>query len=118
VTGEKMSDMVITLHVQPVISEITVTAEAGHVASVNDVAQRVNVTSRVDIEQRFSNVLVDVLKEEVGVDVQRTSPVMGGISVRGLLGKNVAIYRDGVRYTTSAQRGESALFSTSTMPHT
>ena len=109
VEGET-TEVWVSLAVQPVTSEVTVTAETSRVASANEVAQQLNVISQSQIEQRFANVLVDVLKEQLGVDVQRTVPVMGGISVRGLLGKNVAVYHDNVRYTTSAQRGGVSTF--------
>jgi hemoglobin/transferrin/lactoferrin receptor protein len=44
------------------------------------------------------------------VALQRTSPTMGEIFVRGLTGKNVSVYVDGVRYTTSTQRGGVSTF--------
>ena len=43
--------------------------------------------------------------EEVGVALQRTSPTMSGIFVRGLTGNKVNVFMDGIRYSTSAQRG-------------
>ena len=49
--------------------------------------------------------LAQVANEEVGLALQRTSPTIAGIFVRGLVGNKVAVYVDGVRYTTSAMRG-------------
>jgi outer membrane receptor protein involved in Fe transport len=46
-----------------------------------------------------------VANEEVGLHLQRTSPTMAGIFVRGLTGNKVNVFVDGVRYSTSAQRG-------------
>ncbi len=74
---------------------MTVTAETNGVLTTADVPQRVNIISRDEI-----------LAGEPGVD----GPAMGGPAVRGLLKKNVAVYRDGVRYTTSAQRGGVSTF--------
>src|SRR4029450_8593017 len=39
-----------------------------------------------------------------------TSPSLSAVFVRGLTGRNVAVYVDGVRYTTSAQRGGVGTF--------
>ena len=108
-TGQS-ADLTVRLTLQPLRSHITVTAETGKVESVDNVPHQVNTVSRNDIDQRVQTVAIEALKEEVGVDVQRTVSVMGGIAVRGLLGKNVAVYRDGVRYTTSAQRGGVSTF--------
>ncbi|HEX5965139.1 MAG TPA: TonB-dependent receptor, partial [Pyrinomonadaceae bacterium] len=42
--------------------------------------------------------------------LQRTSPSLSAVFVRGLTGRNVAVFVDGVRYTTSAQRGGVGTF--------
>jgi hemoglobin/transferrin/lactoferrin receptor protein len=103
-------ELPLQLRLEGLQSEITVTAETNGVLTAADVPQRVNVIGREEIAVRQRTVLADLLTEEPGVDPQRTVPMMGGISVRGLLGKNVAVYRDGVRYTTSAQRGGVSTF--------
>jgi outer membrane receptor protein involved in Fe transport len=100
----------VVLQVNPVATEVTVTAETNQVETIDNVAQRVNIVAREDIEHRAPTTLAEVAQEEVGVNMQRTSPVMGGFFVRGLTGKGVAVYRDGVRYTTSAQRGGVSTF--------
>src|SRR4030095_4248123 len=79
-------------------------------SDLDDVPQRINAIPESTISQRLRMVNVDLFREEPGVDVQRTAPAMGGGAVRGLLGKNGAVYRDGVRYTTSAQRGGVSTF--------
>ncbi len=104
------AEVVVRLTIQPASSQVTVTAETSRVAAVDDTPQRINVIPQSGIEQRVRAVNVDLFREEAGVDVQRTAPAMGGVAVRGLLGKNVAVYRDGVRYTTSAQRGGVSTF--------
>ena len=57
------------------------------------------------ILERATTVLAQAGKEQAGLNVQQTSPTLGAIVVRGLTGKNVVNYVDGVRYTNSAQRG-------------
>lgn len=110
------AEVTVRLAIQSLSSEVTVTAETGLVENAFDVAQQVNLVDRGEIELRAHTVAVEALREEPGVDVQRTVPVMGGVAVRGLLGKNVAVYRDGVRYTTSAQRGGVSTFLNLTEP--
>ena len=110
VDSGRTPEITVRLALQPLSSEVTVTAETGLVESAFEVPQQVNLVSRGEIQERAQTVAVEALREEPGVDVQRTVPVMGGVAVRGLLGKNVAVYRDGVRYTTSAQRGGVSTF--------
>ena len=86
-------------------SRITVTAETGGVEETQNVPQAVNIINTNEIMQRTASVLSNVAKEEAGLNVQQTSPTIGAIVVRGLTGKNVVNYVDGVRYTTGAQRG-------------
>lgn len=104
VAGET-TNVTVTLEVNRVSERVTVTAETGQVVDRERVAQQVNVISESDIAQRTTAVLAQVADEEVGVNLQRTSPTIGGIFVRGLTGNKVATYVDGVRYTTSAMRG-------------
>ncbi|MBX9604421.1 MAG: TonB-dependent receptor [Bryobacteraceae bacterium] len=100
----------LTLTVSSVEADITVTAETSMVESTDQVAQRLNVISGEMAEERVATTTVEAVREEAGVDVQRTSSAMGGIAVRGLVGRNVAVFRDGIRYTTSAQRGGVSTF--------
>ena len=89
---------------------MTVTAAPGRADSLGDVAQRVNVIGEEKIARRAKAVLAQAASEEVGLHLQRTSPTMGGVFVRGLTGTKVNVYVDGVRYTTSAQRGGVSTF--------
>ncbi len=95
----------VALEVAPVTDQITVTAETGQAQDKDRVPQAVNIIPENTILQRATAVLAQAADEEVGVSLQRTSPTIGAIFVRGLTGKNVATYIDGVRYTTSAGRG-------------
>ncbi len=86
-------------------SRLTVTAEIGRETERRNVPQAVSIVDESEISQRATTVLAQAVEGEAGVRMQRTSPTVGGASVRGLAGKNVSIYVDGVRYTNSAQRG-------------
>ncbi|HEX8651783.1 MAG TPA: TonB-dependent receptor [Pyrinomonadaceae bacterium] len=98
------------LEVIPITDEVTITADTGQAQDRERVAQQVNVISEDRIRLRTTAVLAQVADEEVGVNLQRTSPSMGEVFVRGLTGKNVPVYVDGVRYTTSTQRGGVSTF--------
>ncbi|MFN2454278.1 MAG: TonB-dependent receptor domain-containing protein [Pyrinomonadaceae bacterium] len=99
------ANLSVVLDVAPISDQVTVTAETGQALDKDRVAQQVNVISDDALRQRTTAVLAQVADEEVGVALQRTSPTIGGIFVRGLTGNKVAVYVDGVRYTTSAMRG-------------
>lgn len=82
-----------------------VTAEIGQSEDRMNVAQPVNIIGTAEINERATTFLAQIAQEEVGLNVQRTSPTIGAIVVRGLTGKNVVNFIDGVRYTNGAQRG-------------
>lgn len=95
----------VTLEIASLSDSVSVTAEAGQVRDKEKLAQQVNIIPESVIRLRTTDVLAQVADEEVGITLQRTSPTIGAIFVRGLTGKNVAVYVDGVRYTTAAGRG-------------
>jgi hemoglobin/transferrin/lactoferrin receptor protein len=82
-----------------------VTAEIGNVVERQNVPQAVNLIGEQRIMERAESVLAQAAQEEAGVNLQRTSPTIGSIFVRGLVGGKVNVYVDGVRFTTGAQRG-------------
>jgi outer membrane receptor protein involved in Fe transport len=86
-------------------SKYSVTAEMGSKVDKDTVPQSITLVGKREIEERTRTVLGQVVNEEVGVAFQQTSPTIGGIFVRGLTGKNVNVYVDGVRYTHAGQRG-------------
>ena len=86
-------------------SHITVTAEIGHAEEAKNVPQAINVVSWEQLSQRATSVIAQAAKEESGLNYQRTSPTVGAIVIRGLTGKNVVNFVDGVRFTHSGQRG-------------
>jgi len=87
------------------LEEVSVTAETGQAIDKDASPQQINIIGEDALRQRTTGVLAQVADEEVGIYLQRTSPTMGAIFVRGLTGKNTSVYIDGVRYTNSAQRG-------------
>ncbi|MBI5085029.1 MAG: TonB-dependent receptor [Acidobacteria bacterium] len=103
-------ELLLRLSVSPVRSEMTVSAEPGEVLATEESARRVNVIPRGVLEERATLSLTQAATGEAGVGEQRTAPAMGSFFVRGLTGKAVSVYRDGIRYTTSAQRGGVSTF--------
>lgn len=100
----------VTLEITPLAESVTITAEAGLVTDTRKVDTQVNVINERNILERAPEVVAQIVDEEPGVNLQRTSPSLSAVFVRGLTGRNVAVYVDGVRYTTSAQRGGVGTF--------
>ena len=103
VSGSNISDISVSLSVGE--SRVTVTAEVGQSEETVNVPQPINVITSGSILERATSVLAQAGEEEAGLNVQKTSPTIGAIVVRGLTGKNVVNFVDGVRYTNGAQRG-------------
>jgi hemoglobin/transferrin/lactoferrin receptor protein len=82
---------------------VTLSAEAGAARYRDIVTQQVTVVTDRAIAQRTTAVLAQAADEEAGIALQRTSPTIGAVIVRGLT--EVGVYIDGVRYTNSTQRG-------------
>lgn len=110
VRANETKDVSVSLLVNQVSEEVTVSAEAGQVVDARNIDQQVNVIPERQIIERAPEVVAQVVEEEPGVNLQRTSPSLSAVFVRGLTGRNVAVYVDGVRYTTSAQRGGVGTF--------
>lgn len=90
--------------------EITVTAVPGRAEGIGAVPQQVNVIDEQDIALRAKEVIAQVGNEEAGIHLQRTSPTMAAIFVRGLTGAKVSVFVDGQRYSTAAARGGVSTF--------
>ncbi|HEU4714463.1 MAG TPA: TonB-dependent receptor [Pyrinomonadaceae bacterium] len=110
ITAGDTKDLAIVLDVNPIAENVTITAEAGQISRTRDVDTAVNVINERKILERAPEVVAQVVDEEPGVNLQRTSPSLSAVFVRGLTGRNVAVFVDGVRYTTSAQRGGVGTF--------
>jgi outer membrane receptor protein involved in Fe transport len=118
VTPGNTQTVVIVLEVTPVSEQVTITAEAGLVSDTRKVDTQVNIINERKVMERAPEVVAQAVDEEVGVNLQRTSPSLSAVFVRGLTGRNVAVYVDGVRYTTSAQRGGVGTFFSLIEPST
>ncbi len=110
VSAGKTTDADIVLEVNKVSEEVTVTTEAGQISAARAVSQPINIITEREILQRAPEVVAQVVDEEAGVNLQRTSPSLSAVFVRGLTGRNVGVYVDGIRYTTTAQRGGVGTF--------
>ncbi|MBI4907808.1 MAG: TonB-dependent receptor [Acidobacteria bacterium] len=102
--------LAITLRLELDVREtrLTVTAD-NQILDANLSPQPVTVIPRKNLETRVV-LLSEIAEAEPGVHQLRTSPTLGSVFARGLTGKNVAVFRDGVRYTSSAQRGGISTF--------
>ncbi|HTG86763.1 MAG TPA: TonB-dependent receptor [Pyrinomonadaceae bacterium] len=118
VTPGDTKELAIALEVVPITGTVTITAEAGQISSTRDIDTAVNVIPERNILERAPEVVAQVVDEEPGVNLQRTSPSLSAVFVRGLTGRNVAVFVDGVRYTTSAQRGGVGTFFSLIEPST
>lgn len=118
ITSGDTKQFAVVLEVNPIAEKVTITSEAGQIASTRDVDTAVNVISERKILERAPEVVAQVVDEEPGVNLQRTSPSLSAVFVRGLTGRNVAVFVDGVRYTTSAQRGGVGTFFSLIEPST
>ncbi|MFZ1700676.1 MAG: TonB-dependent receptor [Pyrinomonadaceae bacterium] len=102
-SGEGHTNVDLTLEINQFKEQVTVTADTGLASETSLIPQSINVISQDAISQRTTNVLAQVAEEETGASMQRTSPTIGAVLVRGLT--EVGVYVDGVRYTNSTQRG-------------
>lgn len=118
ITPGNTKELPVVLEINPLAESVTITAEAGQIASTRDVDTAVNVINERKILERAPEVVAQVVDEETGVNLQRTSPSLSAVFVRGLTGRNVAVFVDGVRYTTSAQRGGVGTFFSLIEPST
>jgi hemoglobin/transferrin/lactoferrin receptor protein len=105
VTAGKGGAVDITLQIAAITDQATVTASRDAVGTIGSTGQPVNVITGEEIANRAHVVAAQAVEGEVGVSLQRTSPTMAGIFIRGLLGNKVNVFVDGVRYSNGAQRG-------------
>ena len=98
-----VAEVNLQLKINQLSEQVTVTADTGLAQNRDVIPQQINVIPEDAIRQRVTAVLAQVADEEVGVSLQRTSPTIGAVLVRGLT--EVGVYVDGVRYTNSTQRG-------------
>lgn len=100
---DRPSNLEIVLEPAGLSESVTVTAETGQAGDRFEASQQINLVSHDAVVQRATGVMAQVAEEEAGATVQRTSPTIGAVLVRGLT--EVGVYVDGIRYTNSTQRG-------------
>ncbi len=105
VTASALKWLDVTLHIAGLEEAVTVTAAPGLVQDARTAGQPVNVIDARQIMDRVSTVVAEAVTGEAGVQLQRTSPTMAGVFVRGLTGNKVNVFVDGIRYSNGAQRG-------------
>jgi hemoglobin/transferrin/lactoferrin receptor protein len=105
VGGGKPATLDVVLEVSSTVQTVTVTASPGALGDLGKATQPINTISAEDILERAKTVVAQAVEGETAVNLQRTSPGMAGIFVRGLTGNKVNIFVDGVRYSNGAQRG-------------
>ena len=110
VPGAEGEVLELTTGLPSIHEEVSVTADQTRAEAATRLSQPVNIIDANEIGQRAKSVVTQVANEEVGLHLQRTSPVMAGIFVRGLTGNKVNVFVDGVRYSTGAQRGGVSTF--------
>ncbi|MGB2751033.1 MAG: TonB-dependent receptor [Pyrinomonadaceae bacterium] len=99
-------------------SRVTVTAEIGQSEEAKNVPQAISLITTEQIMERATSVMAQAGQEEAGLNYQRTSPTIGAIVIRGLTGKNVVNFVDGVRFTHAGQRGGISTFFNLNEPST
>ena len=104
-SGPSPAAIDVVLDVLTTAESVSVTAAPGALTDLAKGSQPVNVISREDVVLRARTVVAQAVEGEVGLHLQRTSPGMAGIFVRGLTGNKVNVFVDGVRYSNGAQRG-------------
>jgi outer membrane receptor protein involved in Fe transport len=95
----------VRLHVRQLEEEVTVTASRSSIHDIRVAGQPVTIIDAEELQQRVKTVIAQAVEGEAGVALQRTSPTMAGVYVRGLTGNKVNVFIDGVRYSNGAQRG-------------
>jgi hemoglobin/transferrin/lactoferrin receptor protein len=104
-SGASPVSIAVILDIVTTAENVSVTAAPGNLTDLPKASQPVNVISEDDVAIRAKTVVAQSVEGEVGLALQRTSPGMAGIFVRGLTGNKVNVFVDGVRYSNGAQRG-------------
>jgi outer membrane receptor protein involved in Fe transport len=97
--------LIIDLPPRGTTEHVVVTATPGVPQDEGTTAQGVNVIDEEALSLRAKTVVAQAAAEEPGLHLQRTSPTIGAIYVRGFTGAKVNAFVDGVRYSNGAARG-------------
>ena len=103
--GDATAALAIDLPPRGTTEHVVVTATPGVPQDAGSTSQGVNVLDEEELSLRAQTVLAQAAAEEPGLYVQRTSPTIGAIFVRGFTGAKVNAFVDGVRYSNGAARG-------------
>jgi hemoglobin/transferrin/lactoferrin receptor protein len=105
ITGPTTAPLDVVLDVAPLGQDVTVTGSPGLLGDLATLSQPVNVITAEGVLERAKTVVAQAVEGETAVNLQRTSPGMAGVFVRGLTGNKVNVFIDGVRFSNGAQRG-------------
>ena len=105
IAGANTAPLDVVLELVKLGEDVTVTANPGGVGDLQKMSLPINVISADDVLARVKTVVAQAFDGETAVNLQRTSPGMAGVFVRGLTGGKVNVFIDGVRFTNGAQRG-------------
>ncbi len=101
-TGDATED--VTLSIQPVTEDVTVTAVRGMAQDIKSTPQFITVTDSSELVRRNASLFPGALAEEPSVHVQQTSTSQGSPFIRGLTGQQVVTLIDGVRFNNATFR--------------
>jgi len=110
VTATPATDLEVRLAPYKLSESVTVTATPGTILGAAESPQPVNVVTEDVIRQRAKSVVSQLALEEPGLNLQRTSPTISGVYIRGLTGNKVNAFVDGVRFSTASARGGISTF--------
>jgi len=111
VAGEPgAANLTIALPPGGIAEHVVVTATPGLPQDAGATSRAVNVVDEEDLSLRAHTVVAQAAAEEPGLHVQRTSPTIGAIFVRGFTGAKVNAFVDGIRYSNGAARGGISTF--------
>ncbi|HZM68897.1 MAG TPA: TonB-dependent receptor [Candidatus Cryosericum sp.] len=99
------SEIVVELGASSMTEHVVVSATPGVPQESGETSQAVNAVNEEELSLRAKTVLAQAAAEEPGLHVQRTSPTIGAIFVRGFTGAKVNAFVDGIRYSNGAARG-------------
>jgi TonB-dependent heme/hemoglobin receptor len=101
----KVTRLDAAMPLQPLrVGEILVTASR-HATLEQDVPQMVSVLSDIEIREKNVAQTPELLREEVGITVQKTNQGGGSPIIRGLRANKLLIAVDGIRLNNSTYRG-------------
>src|SRR5262245_52807994 len=84
VAGGNVAALNLQLETVKLGEDVTVTSNPGAAAELNKESQPVNIIPAEDVINRSKTVFAQAFEQEVGLALQRTSPGMAGVFVRGL----------------------------------